>query len=535
MCYDLIIKNVQIADGSGQAVFHGAVAVSDGKILKVYRDCQPDAEECKLSKEVVDGENCILSPGFIDIHSHSDTSIINVPEAQSRILQGVTTDFGGNCGMSAAPFNPEYASDHRYYLREGFGDTPFKWQSMAEYLSEVERSEPSINFGTLVGHGTLRIAAMGFSPDAPSDKQMDYMKKALRHSLEDGAFGMSSGLIYSPGSFADSEELEELAKELPPYDAVYTTHMRNEGLNLIPAVEEAIHLAEETGAKVEISHHKEIRKELWKNAVFQSIALMKEARARGAKVTFDQYPYRASATSLDSNVPGWAFEGGQEKLFENLRNPETRSKLIKEVNASHVGRWGDIFVSYAYGEENKWAVGKNMLEIAEIQGKDPAEACFDLILSTQGRVNEVNYGMCEEDIEYIMSQDFGVIGSDGEAMSLDYNGIPHPRNFGTFPRVIAHYCRERGVLTLEEAIHKMTAMTARRMGLIDRGQITEGMWADLVLFDFDKINDTPTYDDPKQPCEGIRRVYVNGVLTAQDGKHTGARAGKVLRHVSLAR
>lgn len=531
MKYDLMIKNVTIVDGTGGPAFNGAIAVSEGRIAKVYRNMQPSTDETEESREVLDGERMILSPGFIDIHTHSDTTIINVPEAHSRILQGITTDFGGNCGISAAPFNPAFESDHRYYLRESFGDKPFNWESMREYLSCVEAAKPSVNVGTLVGHGTIRIAAMGFSPEKPSDEQMNSMKKYLKDALEDGAFGMSSGLIYPPGSFAKADELEELAKVLVPYDAVYSTHMRNEGLNLISSVKEAIHLAEESGVFAEISHHKEIRKELWKDAVFDSIALLKEARERGVKIAFDQYPYSASATSLDSNVSGWAFEGGQEKLFENLRNPKTREKLVKEANDSHVGRWGDIYISYAHGDENQWAVGKNIIEIADILGKDPAEACFDLILATEGRVNEVNYGMCEEDIEYIMSQDFGVIGSDGEAMDLGFGGIPHPRNFGTFPRVISHYCRDRKLFSLEKAIQKMTGMPAKRMGLVDRGFIMEGMWADLVLFDFGKINDSPTYDNPKQPCEGIKRVYVNGMLTALDGKHTGARAGKVLRRV----
>lgn len=523
MKYDTIIKNVNIVDGTGKDRYLGSVAILDGKIAKIYEGDLPREED---AVEVVDGMGMILAPGFIDIHSHSDTTILASPLAPSRILQGVTTELGGNCGISSAPFNPDYAHDHQYYLRE----SNFHWQSVAEYLECVKEAAPSVNIGTLVGHGTLRIAAMGFSPEVPTNEQMATMKKYLKESLEDGAFGMSSGLIYPPGSFAKADELEELAKELPAYDGIYATHMRNEGLNLVPSVKEAIHLAQESGAFVEISHHKEIRKELWQKAVFESIALMKEAKEKGIKVAFDQYPYRASATGLDSNISEWAFEGGKEKFMERLRNPETRAKLIEEANATHVGRWGDIYIAYAHGDENQWTVGKNIEEIAKIQGKDPAEACLDLILATDGMVNEVNYGMCEEDIEFIMSQDFGIIGSDGSAMELDFNGIPHPRNYGTFPRVIAHYCRERKLFSLETAIMKMTSMPASRIGLKDRGQIAEGMWADLVLFDFDTIEDTPTFESPKVACQGISRVYVNGVLTALDGKHTGARAGQVLRH-----
>ncbi|MDD6043390.1 MAG: D-aminoacylase [Eubacteriaceae bacterium] len=534
MKYDLIIKNVSVVDGTGREAFDGAVAVRDGYIVKVYENEQPAQDDLDNSKTVADGQWKTLSPGFIDIHSHSDVSIMGAPTAESRILQGVTTEFGGNCGLSAAPLNPEYESDLKYYLREGWGNNTFAWESMGEYLDKVQELQPSVNLGTFVGHGTLRIAAMGFCPEAPSREQMDCMKKMLRDSLSEGAFGLSSGLIYPPGSFAQSSELIELAKELVPFDAVYSTHMRNEGLHLIDSVIEAIELGEKSGAFVEISHHKEIRKELWENAVYETIALMKDARKKGIKVAFDQYPYRASATSLDSKVSQWALEGGQDELFRRLREPETRARLRDEANSSHQGRWGDIFIAYAYGEENRWTVGKSIAEIAKIQDKDPADTCFDLILATDGRVNEVNYGMCENDIEYIMRQEFGVIGSDGEAMTLDFDGIPHPRNFGAFPRVLSHYCRERKLFSLETAIYKMTGSPAKRMGLTDRGLIAEGMHADMVLFDFETINDTPSYNDPKKACEGIERVYVNGVLTAYNGVHTGARAGQVLRKSNKA-
>ena len=529
--YDLILNNVSIIDGSGAAPFKGALAVSDGHIARIWRQSLPALDDLSLAGEVIDGMGLTLSPGFIDIHSHSDTTIMNVPAAESRILQGITTEFGGNCGISAAPCDPAHKEDLLYYLRENFRASDFAWQSMEEYLTYIESCSPSVNIGSFVGHGSLRIAAMGFKSDAPSKEEMAHMKTLLKEALEAGAFGLSSGLIYPPGSYAKAAELEELAAMLPDYDAIYATHMRNEGLDLAASVKEAIHLAESSHAFVEISHHKEFRKEMWGSAVHETIALMKEARSRGVKIAFDQYPYRATASSLDTNVSSWAFEGGREKFLERMRDPKSRSRLREESNASHVGRWQDVYVAYAHGQENKWAVGKNILEIAEMTGKDPADACFDLILDTNGLVNEVNYGMCEEDIEYIMSQNFGVIGSDGEAMSLDHDGIPHPRVFGTFPRVLAHYCRKRKLFPLEKAIHKMTGMPAERMGLKDRGLIREGMWADLVLFDPDEICDTPSYENPRQPCSGIERVYVNGILTALKGRHTGTRAGQVLRHI----
>ena len=339
---------------------------------------------------------------------------------------------------------------------------------------------------------------------------------------------MSTGLIYPPGSFAGTEELIELARELPAYGAIYATHMRNEGPELIPAVKETLRIGRESGASVEISHHKETRRAFWHTAVHESVRLMKEARAAGQEVWFDQYPYSASASSLDSNIPDWGFAGGRDQLFARLRDPKTRAKLREESNANHVGRWHEIYVSYAAGRQEY--EGKNIIEIAEALGKDPADACFDIVLETNGAAGEVNYGMCEDDIEYIMSQDFGMVCSDGEAKGLDFPGIPHPRNYGTFPRVIAHYCRERGLFPLETAIRKMTGLPADRLGLKDRGYIREGMAADLVLFDFDRIESDPSYKEPRKACSGIRRVYVNGILTAKDGVHTGVKAGQVLRH-----
>jgi N-acyl-D-amino-acid deacylase len=282
--------------------------------------------------------------------------------------------------------------------------------------------------------------------------------------------------------------------------------------------------------RLQISHHKVTHKADWQVSCKTNIAMIQRARRQGLDVTCDQYPYSASATSMSSNVPAWAFEGGVEKMLERLRDPETRARLREESNASHSGRWGDIYVSYLYSPENQWMIGKSITEIAEMQGgKDPADTCFDMVLAENDRVGEVNFGMCEEDIEYIMAQPFVMPGSDGEALPLDAPGKPHPRNYGTFARYLARYSRDRGVLPLETAVQRMTALPASRIGLADRGVLKEGMWADLVLFDVEKLKDDPDYQHPQQACSGIAQVYVNGVLTAENGKHTGARAGQVLR------
>lgn len=518
--YDLIIKNVRLIDGTGAPWRKAELAVKDGFIAAVGK-VQGEA------RTVVDGKDHYLTPGFIDIHSHSDDSVLDCPLNESRILQGVTTEIGGNCGASMAPVPED--PEKRRLLEEYSGPAAYDWRTMGEFLDKVEQARPSVNFGCLTGHGTLRINVMGFSDAKATEEQCAAIRELGEQTMRDGAFGISSGLIYPPGSFADTRELIETAKAVVPYGGIYTTHMRDEGLRLIPSVEEALETARQSGASLEISHHKCTRKAEWQVAVKTSVAMIRRARRQGMDVTCDQYPYNASATSLTSNFPGWAFEGGQEELLKRIRDPEIKEKMRAESDASHLGRWGDICVSYTACEEDGWMAGRSLTEIGERLGMTPFDALCYLILRADGQAGEVNYGMCEEDIEYIMSQPFVMTGSDGQAMSLDHGGKPHPRNYGAFVRVLAHYCRDRALFPLEEGIRKMTAMPAAKLNLPDRGILRPGMRADLVLLDLEKLKDEPTYAQPQQACSGIEKVWVNGVLTAEDGRHTGARAGMVLR------
>lgn len=519
--FDLIIKNARILDGTGAPWFRGDVAVKDGKIVRV--GCLNGEE----AKEIQEAEDRYLAPGFMDIHSHSDCSLPKYPLAESRVLQGVTTEIGGDCGLSVAPVSRD--PEKKKLLRDYVGDLSYDWETTGEYLDFLEKQGISVNFGTAVGHGTIRLAAMGFEDRKATVAEMEVMKTYLRRELSEGAFCMSSGLIYPPGCYADTEELIELSKELAPLGAFYETHMRDEGDLVVESVAEALEICRRSGAPLQIAHHKVTRKSGWTVSCKTTVAMIERARREGLDVTVDQYPYSASATGLDCNVPLWGYEGGTEKMLQRLETPEIREKLKAECAAGHVGRWDEIFVSYVESEKNQWAVGKSMVEIAEIRGVDPTDACFDLILEEKGRVNEISFGMCEEDVEYIMGQRFTMVGSDGNAIPLDYPGQPHPRSYGTFPRVIGHYCRDRKLFSLETAVYKMTGLPASRLRIQDRGLIREGMWADLVLFDFDTIRDTPTYTDPKRACEGILQVYVNGVLTAENGRHTGAKAGVTLK------
>ncbi len=521
MKYDFVLKNCRLIDGTGSPWKKADVGVKDGKIAFVGK-----AGDEISSDEIKDCEGLYLAPGFIDIHSHSDTTILDNPTADSRILQGVTTELGGDCGISAAPVS--HISERRKLVKDYVGDLDYTWNTVGEFLDTVEKAHPSVNFATAVGHGTIRIEAMGFDDREPTEDEMEEMKNILRKALEDGAFCLSSGLIYPPGVFSKTDEMAELCTVLKEYGAFYETHMRNEGNKVVEAVAEAIDVAKRAGIPLQICHHKVLQEQNWGKCRITT-EMIEKAREEGIDVQCDQYPYRASATSLDSNAPNWTFDGGVEALLKRLKDPETRQRINAEAEESHRGRWDKIFVSSTASREYAWTVGKNIAEIAEIRGVSCADACFDIIVDSEDRAGEINYGMCEEDIEYIMKKPYVMTGSDGQSLSLDFDGIPHPRNYGTFPRVISHYARDRKLFTVEEAVKKMTAMPASRLGLKDRGLIKEGFRADLVLFDLEELEDTPTFEKPKAACRGIKQVYVNGVLTAKDGVHTGARAGEVLR------
>jgi N-acyl-D-amino-acid deacylase len=426
--------------------------------------------------------------------------------------------------MSLAPLRPE----RKDLLRTYVGEAPYAWESFGEFLEALQGQRPSTNVACGVGHGTIRIACMGFDPRKASSAELADMKAMLDASLSEGAWFLSSGLIYPPGEYADEAELTELAKVAASRGTFYATHMRNENLRILEALPEAIRIAENSGAGLQVSHHKLAHRKVW-GLSRETLRLIEEARSRGVDAWADQYPYVASSTYYSSNVPGWAFEGGVGALKERLRDPALHDRIAREMAASHEGRWGDIFLGYADAKEDKPFIGKSTAEIADLLGTSPEEACLGIVERNGNDASEVNFGMCEEDVERIMAKPYVCIGSDGWAYDLDYPGKPHPRSFGAFPRVLGHYCRERGLFSLEEAVRKMTGLPAQRMGFADRGLLREGFWADLCLFDPARVRDDPTYADPCRPCSGIERVYVNGALTALRGVHTGARAGQVLR------
>ncbi|MCL2565583.1 MAG: D-aminoacylase [Defluviitaleaceae bacterium] len=524
--FDLLFKNAKVVDGTNSPWYIADVGVADGKIAKIGKICESEGTK------VVDAKGYVLSPGFIDSHSHSDFGILRHKLNESRILQGITTELAGDCGMSPMPVTPERRALLEKYV--GFLDEGIEldWTDAAGYFDKVEKNGTSVNFAMMVGHGAIRIAAMGFDDREPTPEELDKMREYTKQSMEQGCFGLTTGFIYPPGCFSKNDEVIELCKELAPYGGFYKSHMRYEGDKVMESVEDTVEVGIQAGIPVQVVHHKITGRKNWKYKGYATLAFIERARERGIDVTVDQYPYTASATTLTSTLPQWAHEGGLEKMVERLKDAETRKKITQEMREyfeSDMRVWSDVFITSVPSEKNAWVKGKNIQEIADKLGKDPFDAAIDLMIEEDGTVRQLSFGMCEEDIEMIMKKPFTMIGSDGGAQPLDTNDVPHPRNYGTFPRVISHYCRERKLFSLETAIHKMTGFPAARIGLADRGVIKTGMWADLVLFDFDKIKDTPSFTKPNAACEGIKQVYVNGVLTAEDGVHTGALAGKMLR------
>jgi len=520
--YDILIENGHIIDGAGNPWFRADVGVIRGCIETIGRLKDADAERR------IDAKGLIVAPGFIDIHSHSDYTVLVDPRVESKIRQGVTTEVVGNCGSSAAPMNAEVRAYREKFMRATLGEEfEFNWQTMEDYMRLIDNNGASFNVVALVGQGTIRQNIMGYEDRPPNDAELESMKRLVAEALEDGAWGMSTGLIYTPSVFADTDEIVELAKVVAKYGGIYFSHIRGEGETLLEAVKEATEIGERAGVPVQIAHFKASGRDYWGRTV-DSLRLVEAGRSRGVDVTFDQYPYIASSTGLSALLPHWAQEGGSEKLLERLRDKETRRK-ITEGPATVTSDWDSVMVALA--KNHPEYEGKTITEIANLEGKEPMDAVFDLLLAEEAQVNIVAFGMSEEDVQRVMKSPNMMVGSDGRAVAprgVLGRGKPHPRYYGTFPRVIGHYVRE-GVLSLQEAVRKMTSMPAQRLGLRDRGLMREGFKADLVLFDPDRVMDEATFTDPHRYASGIPYVIVNGTVVVDESEHTGELPGKALR------
>ena len=498
--YDLIILNGRVIDGSGNPWYQADIGVREDRIIRIGNLSDVEA------KRYIDARGLVVSPGFIDPHTHALRGIFDVPNAESALLQGVTTLTEGNDGSSPYPIDKHYA--------------------------DIQDLRISPNWAVFVGQGTIRQRVIGFGLRKASPQELERMKQMVRGAMEQGALGISTGLFYVPGSFTSTEEVIELSKVAAEYNGIYISHIREEAAQLIESVQETIRIGEEAGIAVQITHHKVIGVENW-GASVESLRLVDEARARGVDVTIDQYPYTASQTSINALIPQWAQAGGREEMLTRINSPETYSTIKNEVVAKILYDRGGGDPSNVFISRNSWdpdMAGKNLAELAIEAGLYPtpenaADVVFNIIRG--GGATAVYHAIGPEDVDRIMQHPATAIGSDGP-VGIFGEGAPHPRQYGTFARVLGLYVRERGILSLEDAIRKMSSQSARRLGIHDRGLITEGYFADIAIFDPDEIVDKATFEDPHQYAVGMKFVLVNGALVVENGQHTGARPGRIL-------
>lgn len=528
MKYDLILKGGMILDGSGESPFQADVGILGGRIAGVSDLASEQAFR------LIDARGMAISPGFIDIHTHSDESLLVNPRAESKIRQGVTTEVLGNCGNSLAPLEGELYREVQGDMKKEY-DLDVSWRSVGGYLERLEKQGVAVNCLTLVGNGNLRACVLGFEDKTPTADQMEKMKSLLSDSMREGAWGLSSGLIYVPSIFSDTEELIKLAKVLPPFGGIYTTHMRSEGDRLLSAIQEAARIGEESGVFVEISHLKSSGQRNWGQAP-RALALLKDLLGKGLRIGWDQYPYSASSTGLDKILPLWALEGGEGAAVSRLRNPEAYRRILEEVEAHPQKDWSRVLISTVPSEKYAPWEGLSIKAASSLAGKEPSVLVLDLLREEGMKVGAIFLSMCDEDVEEILRSPRTAIGSDAAARAPHGplgRGKPHPRSYGTFPRVLGRYSREKKLFSLQEAVRKMTSLPAARLALQGRGRLVEGYWADLVIFDPEKIRDTATFENPHSYPEGIGYVIVNGRVAVEAGDHTGILAGKVLRKSEL--
>jgi N-acyl-D-amino-acid deacylase len=531
--YDLLIRNGTIVDGSGNPWFYGDVAVRGERIVAVGRVPQGSAQR------EIDAKGLVVAPGFIDMHSHSDYVLLEDGHAQSKIRQGVTMDVLGE-GRSAGPLKGKLTS-RKYDVR----GKEASWSTLGGYFETLEKAGISINVASYVGLDNVWQGAMGASHERPSAAQKEEMKTLLDEAMKDGAFGLSSMLMMPPGSLAETDDIVDLCKVVAKYHGLFSTHNRNEGTGVLDAVKEAIAVGERAGVTVDVIHLKIADQKLW-GRMNEIVALIDDARKRGVNVQANVYPYTRGNNDLASIIPPWAHEGGTRKMLERLKDVQQRERLKKDIKDglpgwyNHYtavgGDWSRMLVSGRGAYE-----GLTMDRVMALKKKDKEpppddlDVLFDLLIETGGSVSTVYAHHTEKDMQLALVQPWCSIGSDGSALAIEGSlrrGNPHPRNFGTFPRVLGVYVRELKVLRLEDAVRKMTSLNATKLGIMDRGLLRPGDYADITLFDPAHVNDKATYERPFQYNEGIEYVIVNGQLVLERGKHTGALPGKVLRRGS---
>jgi N-acyl-D-amino-acid deacylase len=524
MDLDILIKNGSIYDGLGNPPARGSLGIADGRIVFPV-----DEEASHRAREVIDGEGMAVAPGFINIHSHSEIAFLVDPRVPSTLLQGITTEVAGNCGFSLAPLAGEYLEETRRDLQREYG-MDVTWSDFRGLFRLINEKCPAVNVMSLAGHGAIRGSVMGMSDRPPSRNDLAGMKEALALAMRQGAAGFSTGLIYPPGVYSQTDELVELASTAHLHGGFYSSHIRGEGETLFDAIREAIEIGRQTGIPVEISHLKAATQKNW-GRVQEALDMIHEARDRGMFIQHDQYPYTASATGLSMILPDWAHDGGVGALLARLADPPARARIRKEMEDIYYSNGDTIIIAGVGKEKNRNLEGRKVDEIAGEMGVPVLDFLLDLLTEEEASVDAIFLSMREDDVQKVLLDPYTAICNDASAKATDgplFKGKPHPRTYGSFPRVLGHYCRDEAILPLEEGVRKMTSLPARMLGLRDRGIIGSGYAADLVLFDPTKIADAASYADPHRYPEGIRLVIVNGRVAARDGLIQEGRHGRVL-------
>lgn len=522
----ILIRGGVVIDGSGAPRVPADVLVDNQRIVAVglLQGAQADM--------LLDARGCVVSPGFVDMHSHTDFTLPALPTADSLVQQGITTAVVGQCGASSAPLLPETRAEVTKHALSDEVRVPYEhWSTFGSYLDYLRALTISVNIVPLVGQGMIRDGVMGYASQAANEAQLARMRTEVAASLEDGAFGLSTGLIYPPGSYAPTEELIALARTVGKHQGHYYSHIRGEGDTLLEAVAEAIRIGREGGCPVEISHFKAAGRVNWSKAP-QALELIDRARAEGLDVDADMYPYLAGSSSLVSMLPEWAQVGGAETTLKRLADPTTRGEMVRSMQATgffRIAEWDGVLI--AASPRNRAYEGHTVADLARDAHKSPYDWVFDALLETELRIQQICDYACEENLGTQLRCPWMMIGTDSSGRATQgplSKGVPHPRTYGTFPRVLGRYVREQQVIPLEEAIHKMTGLAARKLRWSDRGLLKPGYVADLVVFDPHTVADLGTYQAPHQYPVGIRTVVVNGQVVVSAGAHTGGRPGRVL-------
>jgi N-acyl-D-amino-acid deacylase len=499
--FDLVIRNARVVDGSGNPWFRADVGIREGRVAAVGNLTKAAADR------VIDARDRVVAPGFIDVHTHIESTVEKLPRGDNYLMDGVTTVVTGNCGGSYADLEAAFA--------------------------KLEQAGLGLNVASLIGHNTVRREVMGTANRFATPEEIARMQELVEKGMRAGAAGFSTGLIYIPGTYSSSDEVVALAKAAAKYDGVYASHMRDEGARVLEAIEEALRVGREAGMRVQLSHFKIDNRKLWGNSE-KSLALVEKARREGVDVVVDQYPYDRSSTNLGITLPSWALADGSGKVKERLADPATRKKIAKEMEQKlkSLGHKNYSYAMVASCESDRSIEGKTISEIAVMRGrkkklKDEIETILEILAA--GGAQMVYHSMGEMDVERIMRHPSTGIASDGGIREFGL-GVPHPRSYGTNARVLSEFVRARGLLTLEDAVRKMTSLPARTFGFRDRGLVGEGYQADLVIFDPERVRDKATFQQPHQYSEGLDFVLVNGTVAVEEGKLTDARGGQVIRH-----